>query len=183
MYMLLSRIKCLKTKESQLQAEVHGDSTSSPAWPSPNVPAALPGPRHSSSFPPSTPGSVWAFKMPPTWTQWSWSAPPMSPAPLSPITSSYPRSSQSPAPVPAHLCCCLPALCAEPSHHPSQLALKQSPKTWLQHELLQGLNNDRDIPILQYPGFFYLTCITLFKLKLASLWVGVFLKKVSTMKI
>lgn len=101
--MLLSRIKCLKTKESQLQAEV-GDSTSSPAWPSPNVPAALcvcaPD-----TAPPSHPphqAVFWAFKMPPTWTQWSWSAPPMPPAPLSPSTCSYPRSSQSPAPVPVH---------------------------------------------------------------------------------
>lgn len=78
--MLLSRIKCLKTKESQPQAEVrrHSMSLEILAQPSPTVSQLLsPGPSHRPSFLTSTPGTVfWAFKTPPAWAQWPRSARP-----------------------------------------------------------------------------------------------------------
>lgn len=128
--MLLSRIKCLKTKELQRQAKVHGHSTSLwfPAWPSPSAPAALPWPQTQLLLPTLNTRQCFEPLNDAHLSSVTLVSPPMPRAPLSPSISSYPRSTQPPAPVPAHPCCCLLALFAEPPHHPSQLALKWSPE-------------------------------------------------------
>lgn len=154
--MLLSRMKCLKTKESQLQAEVHGHSTSLrfPAWPSPSC----------------SPWPQTQLLLPTLHTRQC----------LEPLKCHLLGLSDPGQPHQCHLPLSLPSYPVIPGQPHHQFQSQSTPaaafwhyvlnhliilhnwlwsgvsKTWLQHELLQELNNDKDIPILQYPGIFSL---------------------------